>query len=144
MTPQQALIELSMDWFLDHEAFCKCLTTRNKDGDVVRLQLTPDRTVTALQHLGFKTSAVTKPQLEEALGAALRDGSISLSDDELIGELLSYIVDTRGKSSAAKGAHDDLVIACALAVFGLPFVVRTAPGRTPGVSDYSGELFKRQ
>ncbi|CAB4138757.1 large terminase protein [uncultured Caudovirales phage] len=65
-------------------------------------------------NLGFYTSVKTKPLIIDQLRAALRDGEITLNDEETIGELMTYIVTDNGNMEADDGCHDDTVMSLAM------------------------------
>lgn len=66
--------------------------------------------------IGFKTTSQTKPRLIENLKAAFRDGELITFDKHTLMELGSYLIDKKSGRMGAKGsAHDDRVIALALA-----------------------------
>lgn len=65
--------------------------------------------------IGFKTTTATKPKLIENLKAALRDGEVTTFDKFTIQEICGFIRDDKGKIGAKGKAHDDRVIALALA-----------------------------
>ena len=67
---------------------------------------------------GFHTSPHTKNLLISAMQEAILRDRILFNDEETLREMLAYTVDDRGRLSAPKGKHDDLVIAACLAVFG--------------------------
>jgi hypothetical protein len=68
---------------------------------------------------GFRTTAITKPFIIDALAANLRDGAISLYDDGTLRELRTYQTDDRGRMGGTP--HDDRVISLALANYMLTF-----------------------
>lgn len=73
---------------------------------------------------GFKISAATKPPLIEALAMAIEGRTVELADEPvLLNELESYEYETTRtghvRYSAPEGAHDDCVIALALANWAL-------------------------
>lgn len=86
-----------------------------------------DRRPVKLEELGYLTSEVSKPQLISALDRALREMSVIIPDAATLAELRTYVVDARGKVNAAPGAHDDCVIAVALALQGLKTMPREKP-----------------
>lgn len=89
---------------------------------------TPDDTRGAsLQEIGWKTTQVTKPQLVSALDRAIREQSIIIRDAVTLAECRSFVIDSRGRTQAQEGCHDDCVIALALAVVGMPFAPRPEP-----------------
>lgn len=68
---------------------------------------------------GWKTTTVTRPQLIHWLDDALREGAVTIRDAHTKDECIRFIVTPSGKAEAQKGAHDDEVIALALAVVGI-------------------------
>lgn len=69
------------------------------------------------ESLGFNTNSLTRPLLVGGLKELIDVNGIDIYDQDTIDELSVFIVNPRGKPEAAKGAHDDTVIALALAVF---------------------------
>jgi hypothetical protein len=72
----------------------------------------------------FTTSASSKPTLIESLALAIERGELALlRDPVLLGELQAYTVERlpsgRFRYTAPPGAHDDTVIAAALAWYGV-------------------------
>ena len=66
--------------------------------------------------IGFYTGPQTKPRLIENFKSALKSGEFVTQDRELIQELSSFIKDQKTGKMGAKGkAHDDRVMAAALA-----------------------------
>jgi hypothetical protein len=66
-------------------------------------------------NIGFLTTERTKPLIIDELRAAERDRSIDISDETTLREMLSYIVTESGRMEAEAGAHDDTVMALAIA-----------------------------
>jgi hypothetical protein len=66
-------------------------------------------------NIGFLTTERTKPLIIDELRAAERDHSIDISDETTLREMLSYIVTESGRMEAEAGAHDDTVMALAIA-----------------------------
>lgn len=64
---------------------------------------------------GWTTSAVTRAAALDAFEDAHRTGQWTTNDRELLGEMLRFVVNRFGKPEAAAGAHDDLVLATAIA-----------------------------
>ncbi len=64
---------------------------------------------------GFKTTAVTRPVIIAELVSFLRENTDMLNDTDTIEELLCFVRNERGRAEAAPGAHDDLVMALAIA-----------------------------
>lgn len=110
----------------DGMAVIECLTTVHVDHPpypVERLWVDPgrmpnDRRPPQLHEIGYNTSDVSKPVLIEALDSALREMSIIIRKANTIAELRAYCNLKDGKMGGV-GAHDDEVIALALAVVGL-------------------------
>lgn len=72
----------------------------------------------------FQTTAQSKAPLIDGLAAALEQGSLAIQNDaDLVRELLAYRVERLPgggyKYGAPPGGHDDTVIACALALYGV-------------------------
>lgn len=83
-----------------------------------------------LEDLGFWTGGGrdgTKVQLISSLDTAMIHGAIAVTHPQTVQELRTYVRDAMGRTNAAEGKHDDLVIALALAVVGM----RTAPLQQP-------------
>lgn len=73
-----------------------------------------------LPSYGFKTTMVTRPLIISGLVRFVREESDSLYDIQTIKELLSFVRNNAGRAEAEYGAHDDLVMALAIAVYVLP------------------------
>ena len=67
--------------------------------------------------IGWQTSAKSKPILISNLAKALREG-LAIHSYEIVNELLSFIYQDDGTTSASEGKKDDRVISTALAVQG--------------------------
>lgn len=75
------------------------------------------------EQLGWKTDLKTKPMMIGELKALVRDGQVDIPDERIITEMLSFEEKEKTnqnqeykKMGAALGAHDDFVIATAIAV----------------------------
>ncbi|HZU23865.1 MAG TPA: hypothetical protein VE998_13620, partial [Terriglobales bacterium] len=66
--------------------------------------------------LGWLTSAVTRPQMIEAFAAALTAAPELFSSPRLLRECRSFVRRSDGSPAAAAGAHDDCVMAMAIAM----------------------------
>ncbi len=64
---------------------------------------------------GWNTTQTSRVLAVDVLDEAIRLGQVSTLDPDLLDECLSFITNERGKAEAAPGAHDDLVIALAIA-----------------------------
>lgn len=69
------------------------------------------------EELGWQTNLKTKPLLITNLSAALRDG-LKIPSNEIVSELITFVINDDGTMSASEGKKDDRVIATALAVQG--------------------------
>lgn len=66
------------------------------------------------QKLGWPTNPVTRPVMLDALEDAHRKALWSTCDGQLIGQLRTFVVTDSGKPEAARGEHDDMVMAAAI------------------------------
>ncbi len=66
--------------------------------------------------LGWPTNSTTKPLMIDQMAAALADGKLLLRSPTLIDECLSFVSKDGGAQEAEAGKHDDLAIACAIAL----------------------------
>lgn len=64
---------------------------------------------------GWLTSLASKPLMIARLGSLLRDRPQLFYSQRLLGEMRSYITQSNGGTGAAAGAHDDCVMAMAVA-----------------------------
>jgi hypothetical protein len=64
---------------------------------------------------GWLTSAASKPEMLARLGVLLRQSPERFMSKRMLGECRSFVADARGRAGAAPGAHDDLVMAMAIA-----------------------------
>jgi hypothetical protein len=67
--------------------------------------------------LGFFTSEATKPLIIDKLRSAFKSGEVTIYDKVTLDEMLTFVVTESGKLQAEEGAHDDTVIALALALY---------------------------
>ena len=65
--------------------------------------------------IGWLTTEKSKLKIIDQLAAELRDGSHGLVCEESVNEMQSYIIDERGRYTAAPGCHDDRVMSRAIA-----------------------------
>lgn len=68
---------------------------------------------------GFRTTALTKPQLITGLQRTLLERKITIPSTIILDEMMDYIADDKGRTNARHGKHDDTVIATALCLEGL-------------------------
>lgn len=66
---------------------------------------------------GFKTTAVTRPVIIAGLIEVVRDGLGLISDKTTLEEMLTFVRNRKGRPEARQGAHDDCVIALAIAYY---------------------------
>ena len=64
---------------------------------------------------GWNTNQVSRSAALDALEHEVRTGAWKTPDRRVIAEMLTFIVDKNGKAAATYGAHDDLVMATAIA-----------------------------
>jgi hypothetical protein len=68
-------------------------------------------------NLGFFTSERTKPLIIDKLRSSDRERECEIYDSTTLGEMLTYVVTESGKMEAEQGAHDDTVVALAIALY---------------------------
>lgn len=64
---------------------------------------------------GWLTSAASKPEMVARLGVLLRETPERFMSRRLLAECRTFVADERGRTAAAAGSHDDLVMAMAIA-----------------------------
>ncbi len=69
------------------------------------------------QSYGFRTTSATRPLIIAGLVREVREQAQNLNDRQTIEEMLSFVRNERGRAEAAYGAHDDCVIALAIAQY---------------------------
>ena len=70
-----------------------------------------------MHSFGFKTTAVTRPVIIEGLTEVVRDGLGLISDKTTLEEMLTFVRNRKGRPEAQQGAHDDCVMALAIAYY---------------------------
>ena len=65
--------------------------------------------------VGWLTTAASKPEMTARLGSLLEQRPEMFTSKRLLGECRTFVGRERGKTGAANGAHDDLVMAMAVA-----------------------------
>jgi hypothetical protein len=92
---------------------------RNNHGAAVLAYLETNERYTRLYRqrgeAGFLTNAATKPEMIARLGSLLEHSSERFMSRRLLGECRTFVAGERGRTEAARGAHDDLVMAMAVA-----------------------------
>lgn len=77
---------------------------------------TPDTfTHKPLQSFGFRTTSTTRPLILAGLVTLVREHCTWLNDRETLAELLTFVRNEHGRAEAQAGAHDDCVMALAIA-----------------------------
>jgi hypothetical protein len=64
---------------------------------------------------GWLTSAASKPEMIARMGVLLSESAERFMSRRLLAECRTFVADERGRTAAASGAHDDLVMAIAIA-----------------------------
>jgi len=68
------------------------------------------------ERIGWRTDVKTKPLMIDALAKGIREEALSVLDKDTIAELMSFVVNDDGTTSAQEGNFDDRVIALAIAL----------------------------
>lgn len=68
------------------------------------------------QKLGWTTSIRTKPLMIDKLAEFVREMYLGIYDDQILSEMLTYVIEDDGKTNAQAGCYDDTVMACAIAL----------------------------
>jgi hypothetical protein len=66
--------------------------------------------------LGWETNSRTRPAMIDYMTSSIREHQVILKSETLINECMSFVKNSKGRYEASEGAHDDLVIACAIAL----------------------------
>jgi phage terminase large subunit len=69
---------------------------------------------------GFRTNSQTRPLIIDMLNDVIRDRIDLINDEDFLKESLSFIKNDKGRPEAAEGAHDDCVMAMAIAFYCMP------------------------
>jgi hypothetical protein len=111
-------------------------------GLIYHRSVTPDQDPQVRgDRIGWDTSGVSRPLLIGYLDEAIRQGALIIRDPITQTELLTFCINPKGKAEAVQGAHDDTVIALALAVvviMRMPRPVASVAGVRPVVGKYGG------
>lgn len=68
-------------------------------------------------HFGFRTTSLTRPAAIAGLVSIVRDHTNRINDQTTIDEMLTFIRTETMRAEAAEGAHDDCVMALAIAYY---------------------------
>lgn len=74
-------------------------------------------TGSATPSYGFKTTAITRPIILAMAIQVVRESPETLNDRDTLEEMLTFVRNDKGRAEAASGAHDDLVMAYAIALY---------------------------
>ena len=66
---------------------------------------------------GFKTTSLTRPLILSQLQAIVNDHVELINDKDTLEEMLTFVRNEKGRPEAQEGAHDDLVMALAIAYY---------------------------
>lgn len=66
---------------------------------------------------GFKTTATTRPIIISELIRIVREETHLFNDKETLEEMLTFVRNEKGRPEAKQGAHDDLIMALAIAYY---------------------------
>ena len=66
---------------------------------------------------GFQTTSKTRPFLVDSLRKYMREKEVVIRSPRLMVEFETFVIKPNGKAEHEKGAHDDLIIAFAIALF---------------------------
>lgn len=69
---------------------------------------------------GFKTTGITRPLILAQLQAIVNDHVELINDKDTLEEMLTFVRNEKGRPEAQLGAHDDLVMALAIAYYVRP------------------------
>ena len=84
------------------------------------------------QSFGFKTTSTTRPVIIAGLVEVVRESVELLNDTDTLGEMLTFVRNEKGRAEAEEGAHDDCVMALAIAYYSREqqsYMVQAMPGK---------------
>lgn len=70
-----------------------------------------------MEAFGYKTTKLTRPSAIARLVSIVREHSEWIMDETTLGEMLTFVRNEKGRAEAQNGAHDDCVMALAIAYF---------------------------
>lgn len=91
---------------------------------------------------GFLTTSITRPIIISNLVSIMRENIFLETDRETLMEMSTFIKRSDGKAAAANGAHDDLVMASAIARF-ISLDYRQAPQYFDSENDFISKNFSK-
>tara|TARA_B100001094_G_scaffold330316_1_gene395239 strand:+ start:2961 stop:4712 length:1752 start_codon:yes stop_codon:yes gene_type:complete len=68
---------------------------------------------------GWSTDKITRKTVIDHMAAELMEGNFDIPDKDILHEMKVFVVNDRGKPTAAPGHHDDHVLAAAIALYNL-------------------------
>jgi hypothetical protein len=95
------------------------------------------------EEIGFQTNMKTKPILVGNLSKALRS-DLDIPSVDIVNELMTFIINDDGSTTASEGKHDDRVIACGLAVQGYLESEKSGPAKEGPIETYSLQYYDKQ
>lgn len=95
------------------------------------------------QAYGFETTSRTRPLIIDGLKAVCAQEIELFGDYETLGEMLTFVYDERYRPAAQTGAHDDLVMALAIAHFIRPQQSTRGAGSAPedGTAQWRADMW---
>ena len=92
---------------------------------------------------GFRTTAVTRPVILSGLVEAMREALNGVSHRPTLEEMLTFVRDAHMRPAAEPGAHDDCVMALAIAWYIRPSQRMTVLGEKPeGTRRWSEDMWE--
>lgn len=70
-----------------------------------------------VQSFGFKTTKLTRPSAIAELVSVVRENPEWINDMDTLGEMLTFVRNEKGRAEAQDGAHDDCIMALAIAYY---------------------------
>ena len=68
---------------------------------------------------GWQTDRLTRKTIIDHMAAQIIDRNIDIPDESIMQELKTFVIDDKGKPTAAPGHHDDHVLAAAIAIYNI-------------------------
>lgn len=130
------LVEIC-DIYKSPNKFPMLAVERNNHGHAVLLQLDhlryPNVYCDKKDELpGWKSTPISRPLMVDRFIQAVESDDIKIYDKEILSECLT-LIDNNGKIEAATGKHDDLIIACAIAL-------QVKPDSSASYADFSSKI----
>ena len=103
--------------------------------DIYSEKILDERSSRSARKLGFHTTVKSKPLIIDYLRELIREDEILIKSPKILDELQTFVNLPNGKMAAQPGAHDDCVMALAIACFGCKMF--------PGVPDWEKSANRR-